>query len=713
MKAGIPVASAAGIEGAVLFLAAILLIAWSRFPVPVRLGLLFGTFLGAIAWNELYTIRPDLLVVLAWIGGLIGLESGRLAGWSWWRLAAGSILLCYAGALHYTATFAVSGLGVYFVWAWLGTPWKNALRRIAPLAAGPLFVTLPYLLLFVIPMKAQIVEIVKDVQGGGGLSAAWRNHFLSYDVWLRMSSINAGYQPVVQTLLAPAWWSHIPLALIGPSILFAIPSTRGLALAALPQVLFVLLGARHKQIGYSGYWAPETVLYLCAVLAAIFLAVWHLAGRLQNRKTAIACLLAFTAVSTGMALHDRPGIGAYERRWTMSPDEFDAARAAARAMIGNNALVGTTGAGTWYMSGARYHYGLYKELFYPESIAGLDVRKLLAPFDAAVIDTNQGWMTYNRERRTLSSFYVEGKLALKGVWFADQRVYGSAVQSMLFLSVEPPRPAAAYGLWRGKMVRFDPGSGGDAVLLCAVCPLSELRNEGGRFPYFATFHLPGPDNSDPRAAPEAGNPRPALRTLLIARERFDREVAPALTHCQVRDKVEGRMTEIDRASMVGELRKADRPIQFYRDLETAWAHSGRINENNTARLPGALRLDPVWTGTPGASVERAGNSFRVVTPPEPELQAAWNSVLIPEGTGAGFLYVRATVPKGKVVIRLCRDINCTEPVVQMVREQGESRRDMYFPVKSFAGINRLSITNARAGEESEIVLEDAAIAVPR
>jgi len=713
MKAGLSLGHAASAEATMLWLAAMLLLALAPFAAPLRYGLLLGVFLGALVWNDIFTVRPDLAVALAWSGGLIGLESGRLAKWSLWRLAAGSVLLCYASTLHYPAAFGCLGLAVYVAWAWVRLPWRTAMAATGAMATGPVLVTLPFAALFVLPMRREILAIVHDVQSGARDATPWSNHLLSYAWWLRDWPNNVAYQPLTQRLLWPAWASHIPLALIGPAILLAFRRHTPLALAALPQVLFLVLFARHKQTGYPGYFAPEAVLYLSAVLAALLAGAYWLCGRLGERRAATVAFAAVAGVLTLAALHDRPSVAPRQRRWTADLDEMDAARAASKALLGPNALVGTTSAGVWYTSGAAHHYSLFADLTAAPSVAGLDIKALLAPFEAAAFDGQQSWLTHNRERLALVSYYVRGDLRLKGFWFADRRDRTNAALSMLLLSPNTSAPPSGYGLSGGRMHRFDPAPDGDQTLVCAVCPLGGFDNEDGRFPYFVRFILPGADNADPRASPQASASRLALRMFLLPRARYERDAAPALTGCTIRDRVDGRLTPVDRARMVAELRRTDRPIRFYERLESALSLSGRYNRDNTERLADAMRFAPERGGGEDAVLERSGGGFRIVTPKEPGLQAAWIPVSIPPGVTRGFLYVRGSVARGRVSLRLCRDVLCSEPAAEMIRDQADGLRELYLPVRSLSGVERLLIRNGRTGEESEMMLEDAAIAVAR
>src|SRR5205823_1979328 len=101
----------------------------------------------------------------AWFAGLIGLESGRLAGWRTWRLGVGSFLVTLASTIHYPASFAWLGVLVYVVWAYRHAPaWK---RAVAALVAGGCVCGIPYLVGFVIPHGRDVLAFIGAVEGTG------------------------------------------------------------------------------------------------------------------------------------------------------------------------------------------------------------------------------------------------------------------------------------------------------------------------------------------------------------------------------------------------------------------------------------------------------------------------------------------------------------------------------------------------------------------
>jgi hypothetical protein len=705
MRWGLTLTHAAAADSVVFLCLACALLVLSRFPIPLKFGLLFGTFLGALIWNDLLTVRPDISLALAWIAGLIALESARLSDWSPWRLAVGSLCLVYASAVHYPGIFAQTSVVIYAVWACFALPWRRLPAILGSLLTGPCLIGIPYLALFVIPFRNQIFETVMEHQGQGGLLVALHNHFETYDMWAQRWSAVVHHQPLVQSLLMPLWSLHIPIAVVGPLLFFAFRSSRGLAIAALPQVLFIVFGARHKQPGYSGYYAPETMLYLSAAIAVFFAGVRHLISRIETRAwSAIAAAVAIAGF-TFLALHDKPSVVS-DVKFTRDLNDLDVGRAVSREILGPSALVAATGAGVWYTGGAEYLYpSLTLDLLYPPTIANFSQKLLLSPFDAVVLDADQSWATWNRERVNLTSLLASGDLNLKGFWFGDRRSNQTSGLSLLLLGLNqvPVRGFASNG---GKTYRFEPSAEADSVLYCAVCPIGDLPYNF-QFDYYATYFLPWKNNDDPRSIVDPADPRSVLRFLLVNRRKFQQEVLPKAARCKTRYQIAGRLVEIDQDALVAELRRNDRPIKFYRNIPAALGGSGRLNAANTVRIQGALQLDKIHAAEK-AVLSKQSNGWSVTTDTSVESGAVSIPIEPVDGVSAGYVYVRAQVSAGRVglSVRNNRNVSLAREVVW---EAHDPQNDIYIPVPAFQDVAGLVVRNLDRRGRSKILLRDAAV----
>ena len=706
-KLGLSLFHAAAVEPVLFFILAALMLVFSRMSFAARLGLLFGMYLAVVVWTSTQTMRPDVTLALAWIAGLIGLESARLNAWDPRRLFIGSALLAYAAAVHYPGALCWLGILVYVVWACVSLNRRGALSRIAIMAGGMALVGIPYLLLFLIPYHRQILEMVSQTQGGGGVGTALQHHFDTYKLWANSSAARFPLQPLVQTLLKPLWWSRIPAAFIGPPLLLPFRSTRGLALAALPHLLFMTLGARHKDARFSGYFAPEMIVYIAALISLLLTAVFYLSRKISVRAGRVALTVAALAALTGFSLHDKPNISGNRVRFTWDLNDLELSRAAARQIAGPNALIGSTSMGVWYTGGAAHFYEVPPEIQYGPSLIARP-REFAARFDGLVIDQLESWVTWNKERANLTSLYLSGDIRLKGFWLGDRRTAPENDLSwMMYSTADNPVRGFAYD--GGHVYRFDQAAEGTSVFFCAVCTSAELRNLG-QFRSFGTLYFPAATNDDPRGG---GDSTPLIRMLLVSKAQFQRDVAPAAAHCRIRDQIPGNVTEVDPAALIAQSRASDHTIRFYRSFATALAGTGRMNSSNTARIPGVVTLDGLHATGPDPRVTRNGSTVDVLTAMKRWWDAAAVVIDHKQSLDHAFVYLRGKVTRGVVGISLRgSDVN-TILGTEAIWGANDGVDELYLPIPTFVDARQVVIRNQRAEGPSEALIEDIAVVVER
>jgi hypothetical protein len=707
MNLGLGLFHAAAVMPVLCFAAAGFLLLFSRIAFPARFGLLFGIYLGAVIWTSTQTVRPDLSLALAWIAGLIALESARLADWNPNRLFVGSVLLGYAAVVHYPGAFCWTGIVVYIVWAWLSLPRRAALARIVRMIAGLAVVGIPYLFLFLIPFHREIAEVVSQHQGEGGLWTAIQHHRDAYAAWSNLRAARFSMQPLVQTLLTPLWWSRIPAAFIGPTILLAFRSTRGLALAALPQVLFIALGARHKDTRFSGYFTPEMILYLTAAVSVALAALFFVSRKIPSRIGGMVLALLGVATLSGFALHDKPDISGGLVRLTRSLSDLDLSRAAAREIAGPDAFIGSTSLGVWYTGGGTHFLSVSPEIQYGPSLT-IRPKEYAAWFDGLVVDQLESWVTWNKERANLTSLYLSGDLRLKGFWLGEKHA-GAENELSWMMYAAPESPLRGFTKVNGRVYRFDQAANGSHIFYCAVCTSAELRNNG-QFQSYGTMYFPAASNDDPRTG---GDATPLIRMLLVSKEQFQRDVVPAAAHCKVRDQIAGNLVEMDSGAMLAQLQATDRTIRFYRSFPTALAGTNRLSSANTSRVPGIVELSSLHATGPDPRVAKTGDSFDVTTAPERWWDAAAVPVHHTEHVERGFIYIRGKVLSGVVGITLRgRDIN-TIIGSEAMWGANDGVNELYIPIASLEESDQVVIRNQRPGGPSEVLIEDIAVVIER
>ncbi len=576
---------------AVMFLLSILVIVRGLFPAPVKLGLLFSIGLLMLASDALgltFGTRPEGALQAAWFLGLLLLESGRIESWNIGKLFAGAFMLTWASTIHYYAAFAFAGVAVYLVWAVRSLSWKEAKSRVLALCGGGCLFGIPYLGFYLLPHLPLVLSTIRSYEGNGITSASLLAHFRLY------REMSQSYLPAI---IAKPIGLGIPVVIFSTAILSFIPSTRGLALAALPLQIFIFFFAAHK---WSMYLLHEIALFTAAlaigvlVLSDYLLRRAHL-QRLQNLFVPAAALLLFLYLVSG-----NPTLGAAIVSTEPHVHEGDVARAAARVILGPHARVAGR-YGAWYSSGAAYWWDIETDMFGPSPY---DPVSYFSNFDAVV---DYPHLNEKSIESTVGSWYAQGALKLRGFYFGESN---EQLQFVL-LSARPVAQVVGYAARNGQVYRFEEHTGGDYQVISAVCPAApelQYSSWGARWPgTFSTIE------QLPKPTPEAS----VLVTVLTAHSP---EPAGWIGRsCKEVAKINGALLLADRRALVDALRREDTPMNFPRALERMPGFAGvglpadLIPPKDTVRLSGMLRLSDLGRNSNQVQVEREPR-IRVTTP---------------------------------------------------------------------------------------------------
>jgi len=593
MKTGLSVYHAAGALSVILFIAFAAVVCLSGFPFAVQAALLFGCFLGAFVWNEALVLRPDLTLALSWITGLVALENGRREHWRSGWLACGAFFIALAFALHYIAVASILTPVIYGVWMIVNQGWKHSQRALLIMTLGASLVLLPDVFLFILPHLHDIIQRSIAEQDSASPGSAFARHREAYAVWRNAIPYWMTYRPVGTFLTEPLFRWGIPAAFLAPLLLLFQPAIRGLALASLPHLFFLLFLARHKQIGYSGYFAPEVMLYLialgCFVLVPIF-------GLVERRKSRAITAFAGFIVAAGLAvaaIHDPPALAGDKVTPVRGIYDFEAARAAGRNMLGRDALVGTTSAGVWYTSGATHLYFVTPEIMYSSDVSCLDRRRYFGFFDALAADPQQSWASFNKQRISVTSSYVDGTLQLRGLFYSDKRTYYQSQASYMLYATQRPARLIAFGVRGDTVSRFEESPNASHILLNAVCPLrtpngGELDNHKLKLDFFAVFFKPLAVEEQAETSTHQDE-HAAIVSLIADREKYNRDVRPNLTQCTIRDEIQMDRTELPLSGFIADAERTDQTIHFYQSFDDLRKHAAMIPGHaglaNVAELP--------------------------------------------------------------------------------------------------------------------------------
>jgi hypothetical protein len=540
-RLGLPVYYAEATPTVLLLLLGIAVVLYGPFPVPVKLGWLFAIgFLGASGdtLTECFGSRPEGEVQAAWFCGLLLLEAGRIADWNWRWLCAGAMFLTWASGTHYYAGPACGGVLVYMVWAVRSLGWKEAKPRVAALFAGACLFAVPYLAFYAIPYFHEIRDTIRNVTGQGGVGLSVRRHLDLYRIWVRES-----YHPA---LVREGMATGIPLLVFSTAILAAIPSTRGIAMAALPLQLGIFLLVWRKM---SYYVVHESVLFAAAVSIGLLALCLNVVARWRPKWEPGFASVAALALAIYL-VEASPMLGRVRVTFRPMAHEMEVAHAAGRRMLGPHARVGGRWWG-WYASGAEHWFDVERDLVLgaltldPATyLANLDAIELCPSIDAP--GRVPGW-------------YASGMVQLRGFFFAQTDGTLSCVQ----LSSRRTAPLVGYAAWDGMLYRFQEDGGGGYEVLSAVC---ERGGEDWNKPPEGIFAV-GQDIAD---GPEAGR-----RIVTVLAPRSSLAPAGAIGRsCREVSRVRGTLVLDDWRSLVERSRRDDPVMRFYRGVEDLPGYGG-------------------------------------------------------------------------------------------------------------------------------------------
>ena len=529
-----------------MLLVAIALILAGPFPPPVKIGLMFGLVAPILFTRaleiELFGMRPENHLNAAWIAGLVALESARLENWNWRKLALGAFLLTYASGLHYYAMGAFLGAGVYAIWALLQFGWRAARKPLLAIALGGLLFGIPYLLLFIIPDRSDIWGQLRLVPRES-VAVVLDDHLAHYREW--------SLQRLDGPWLKVPFARGIPLVLLSTPILLALRTTRGIALAALPLQLFVLLFAGHS---HAYYYIHEISMYAAALAAGILTTVDRLLMTVPRQELIRRIVLASLAIALGSSiLVAKWSLGQTSLHPFPRVHEAEIARVAGKEMLGPDARVGGR-IGAWYASGAAHWFNISPDLLWRPLPMDFDVTGYLSKFDALAENWHMSGATSNHRNTTLSSWWAAGILHLRGVFFSEH----NSDLSYVLLRVAPQPSITGFALKQDQLYRFQEGANGNQELASLVCLLGDAVTDFRKqAPFSVALDLP---QSSP-------NEQKRIVLTMIIPSNEPSYSAPLQSQCREIQSVRGDLTLAgDTHELVAKMRSNDKPMRFYRQI---------------------------------------------------------------------------------------------------------------------------------------------------
>src|SRR5260370_37872899 len=242
------------------------------------------------------------------------------------------------------------------------------------------------------------------------------------------------------------------------------------------------------------------------------------------------------------------------------------ARAEGREMVGPNVRVGSR-IGIWYASGAAHWHNIAPDLLWSPLPANFDVADYVSRLDAVAEYHHSSEATSNQRNTSVASWYADGTLQLSGFFFAET----NPELSYLLLQAKRPSPISGFALRRGQLYRFQENAAGNHEAVSLECPEQYLDDFSLRVPFSSVLYLP------------QSNPAETRRGVITALVPPDGPHSYTSLHpeCRVAQRVRGFLLFADRKEPGATVRREDKPLRFYRQLDD---------------VPGAAR--PVQQATP-------------------------------------------------------------------------------------------------------------------
>jgi hypothetical protein len=698
MKAGLPLLFSSAVLLWILTVLLTAIIYTGRFSFIASISLLLGFFTAIYIWSEFYTIRPDLMVTAAWFVGLVTFQAARNNVWSLWRLFLGSLLLVYAACSHYWGVASLLGILVFI--AVLARDLRYNLRLLAkPLAAialGGSSVGIPYLTYFVVPYHSEILAMIQAVQGTGGPADAFRRHLASYDAFSQRINFDFGVRWLVSVLTSPVLLGRLPAAFVAFLLLVICRELRVLAAAGIGLPLFVLFYSQGKQVGYTGYFTPEMILYFVSIFYVVLKGAELLSGAVTMRRfVATTCAAAISVI----ALVQVPVSAGLSRAWTRDLDILEILRAAAVEVLGPDAVVGTISAGNWFTAGGRYLWNAFNELTALNKI-GNSPATYLARVDALAIDTN--YWNATPEYAPVGEWYANGDLKLRGFVFPTAP---TTIHLANYFVSSDRRPVIGFFVKRDTVERFDEVAGGSAGLIVLICQ-SEVhipRPTRARYSFAYSYNSP---------------PGPMARQMVFILADMDdvNAIVENAKYCVSRDLVQGTLTRVDRETLKKRPYVGQKAIEFYATLEDAVWAGKRIALLDPSSVPPAEMLAralslPVDRMIPSSasSIQHEGDRVIGRSPPIPwayigklDLEAA----CIASG---GWVAIDLRVNKGQIGVGV---LNRGEDnfLVRRFIAPRDDVQSVYLPVESYHEAGGFIVQNGERAAESEVEIRSVKLA---
>lgn len=335
-----------------------------------------------------------------------------------------------------------------------------------------------------------------------------------------------------------------------------------MALACLPMPLFIYMYSRGKS---AGYYHPELVL----LYIGSWIAILHVARSLMRRikPTWWSTFLIFWMVSYSFTGFQHKYY-AFTEEIKLKPRDYEMhlARACMQEVVGREALI-TGRENVWYTGGGHYYYDLTGDIVYADSLGNRNIAGYFSDFDAVVEHNPGANRTLVKELETISSWYADSTLRLKGFYLTNNNLDISDL-AMIALSPQETRQITGFACDRyHTLYQFSEDSTGSFVFSVYVCPNDTAYRIFHEHAYFVNI-IPIPDMNGSINQMNAD----ARENLVLTIMPFDAYIGrkPEYTaRFKLREEIRMNRKTIKKETLLNELRQTDKTIKFYRSKEEA------------------------------------------------------------------------------------------------------------------------------------------------
>jgi hypothetical protein len=584
LRLGLGLYSAEATVISIVSLITIALILHGKFPDPVKLGFLLGLY-GAVVLSVLYLpdhaagVRPELHVSIAWFAGLVALESGRLDNWRLSKLFFGALLVTYAAAMQNYALLAPAGVGVYAVWMLCAMPARQSMKRIVACTCAIAVIAVPFVILYAYPnwqmMRANMNWSATHSAPVGAKLAAYFDVYDGQVVPLYRNDLFSSLfaiGPLLGVLLL-----KIPPFLATAALFAILPATRGMALAFLPVPVLAMW-----TLPKTHYFISEELIYLSAFWSAA-LSGCYLLGKVAPRvKRAVPVILPMACGA--LLLLGSPQLRDIHPLKGLPLHEMEVARAAARQIVGPNALVASRHLG-WYISGGINWYRVEASLTEPAKLERFDPKLFASQFDAVADYPVFSWQTQNGN--SSATMYLAGALQLKGFYLA-QRMGGL---SLLIFQGSRSGHVVGYCMRDDRLQRFDEDHSGPVAFVTALGPRDHAADVFGSLIY------------EPNILDIPGNPlTTAISAYVVSRATYFEKAAALPAEFKILETTFGRLSPVDAHALVRASQATDRTINFLRTPQQTTLTTFLARADHPIALPDACTGTDLHPADPVAPV---------------------------------------------------------------------------------------------------------------